>query len=270
MSGFQKAVKYIAMAFAGVLIIGIFSGIIRAVSLLGLIDKVSDRTSGEVLKEEAFTSDITKLEIDIRSADLVIQSGSELKVSADSEYFTFSESGGKLTVKEISRGWFNFDSVGSLTVTLPEEIIFEKVDIDAGAGRISIEALSAEDISLDLGAGDVDLVSLNISDSAEIVGGAGRIEISDSAINDLELDMGVGDLKLSAGLSGDSTIDFGVGKAEVELSGNAENYRLRIDKGIGRVTLSGNDMADGTYYGNGDNKLDMDGGIGDIAVSFTE
>ena len=102
--------------------------------------------------------------------------------------------------------------------------------------------------------------------AADIDGGAGNIKIADSTVNSLDLDMGVGKLGLEAYITGNSEIDFGIGKATLTLLGEAEDYRLRMDKGIGAVSFNGEDMKNGTYYGNGQNSLDMSGGIGEVTI----
>lgn len=263
----QKIIKYLAIAFAIFLIVSIFSGIYIGVSaILGVNDALSE---GKTVQTDV-SEDITKLEIDIRSAELEFVTGEEFSVSADEKYITVSDKDGKLKINEKSRGLFAVKGAGKVTITVPEGTRFECAEIDSGAGTVKLENISTDVLELDLGAGEVSIDGLTVTKSAEIDGGAGKITVENSEINDLDMDMGVGELDLEALLSGSSTIDFGVGKAEVVLKGSAEDYRLRIDKGLGSAELEGEDMESATYYGDGESRVDMEGGVGNISIRFAE
>ena len=45
-------------------------------------------------------------------------------------------------------------------------------------------------------------------------------------------------------------------------------YKVKVDKGLGKVKLNGDVIDNDTYYGNGINRLDIDGGIGNIIINF--
>ena len=76
MTGEQKAIKYFALVFASILIIGIFSGIYLGVSaVFGISDVVS---SVNIVNNE-INSNVKKLEIDIHSAELIFKTGEDFK-----------------------------------------------------------------------------------------------------------------------------------------------------------------------------------------------
>ena len=41
-----------------------------------------------------------------------------------------------------------------------------------------------------------------------------------------------------------------------------------MDKGLGKATINGNNVKDDNTYGNGINKIDINGGIGNIEINF--
>ena len=49
-----------------------------------------------------------------------------------------------------------------------------------------------------------------------------------------------------------------------------DDYFITLDKGLGNATINGKNMSGDTTYGTGENKLDIDGGLGSIQIDFIE
>ena len=62
----------------------------------------------------------------------------------------------------------------------------------------------------------------------------------------------------------------GNGELELTLSGSPEDYRITPDKGVGEALLNGEKMLDGETYGNGENRVELNGGVGSMWVLFDE
>jgi len=82
--------------------------------------------------------------------------------------------------------------------------------------------------------------------------------------------MGIGDMKLSSALYGTCDLSFGIGNAELTLTGTKEDYKLKIEKGIGSINLDGDKLTGDTTLGNGNTRIDIEGGIGNIDIKFGE
>ena len=54
----------------------------------------------------------------------------------------------------------------------------------------------------------------------------------------------------------------------VRLLGSPEDYRIRLDKGIGSATMDGKALSGGSTLGSGQHSIDIDGGIGSIRIQF--
>ena len=54
------------------------------------------------------------------------------------------------------------------------------------------------------------------------------------------------------------------------LLGSKDDYKIELDKGIGEATLEGESLKDDSVYGSGENKIDIDGGVGAINIDFAE
>ncbi len=98
MTAAQKAIKYLAAAFAVFLIVGIFVGIFSAVGyLLGVFEE--DGVT-EDITVYTVSSDVTALEIEISAANLSIITGDRFSVESNLKYLTVEEKNGTLILKD--------------------------------------------------------------------------------------------------------------------------------------------------------------------------
>lgn len=264
----QKIIKYCAIAFAVFLIFLIISGIASIIGTIGNV--LNDNDVTENITELNLNTKANILEIDLKATNLIIKKGSELKADTNNENITIKRNDNKLVIREKSHLVLNQKNNADLTVFIPDNINFNAVSINGGAGKIKIEELKSENLFLDLGAGNVTIENLLIERKAEIDGGFGNLTINNGQINNLELDLGVGDLSLTSYLTGEAEINTGVGESNINLLGDAESYSIEVDKGIGDIIIDGVKVNDEYVYGKGLNFLDIDGGIGNIKVNFNK
>ena len=267
MTSIQKAIKYIAMAFAILLTVSIIGGILGAVSTVGFLFDIGDAPIGE-MKTYEISKNVTELDIEIGAAAFRIIESESIFVESNNKNITVKENNGKLVISEKGRVLGIDYSSGELVVNLylPEGIVFDKVSISTGAGVVSIGTLTSDVLELELGAGKADIGALVATRSADIDGGAGQITISGGELNDLDLDMGVGELNLESALTGESDIDCGIGEVNITLLGSSDEYKIDIEKGLGETKIDGKSFSG--IYGNGTNRIDIDGGVGKIEIKF--
>lgn len=261
----QRIIKYVAIAFAFLLIFSIVSGIIQCLSAFTNIFDTDDYVI-EKLEELKITEDASVLDIEVNSANIILKKGETLKVETNNKDIEIKEKSNKLFITEKKHNWFGNKESSDLIIYVPDNFTFDGVAIESGAGKIEIEELSTKNLDLDLGAGKVTIESLTVLEETSIDGGAGKIEILSGALHDVELDMGVGELSLTSKITGDSEIDAGVGKINLKLLGT--DYKIKVDKGIGSTTINGKSIEDNTYYGEGNNIINIDGGVGSIEISY--
>ncbi|MBR2616345.1 MAG: DUF4097 family beta strand repeat protein [Clostridia bacterium] len=265
MTTVQKVIKFMAMAFAVLLTVSIISGILGAIgSIFGIPD--GDAVTEDV-KTYPVSKEIKSLDISIRAASLTIKRGEDFLVESNLKHLSVEEKNGVLLIKETKRrGSASPDAI--LTLYVPEEATLEGAKLESGAGALSIEALSAEEIDFTLGAGEVKIDALFATKSADIEGGAGKITIFDGAIHNLDVEMGVGKFNLTSSLSGECNLEAGVGEMNVTLIGDRDDYSLEFEKGIGSITLDGVSVSNGERIGNGKAEVEISGGIGAIHIGF--
>ena len=152
---------------------------------------------------------------------------------------------------------------------VPEDYEFTKVKIDAGAGSVYISKLTADTLDFNIGAGKTIMEEVTINKKTEIDTGAGSVEITKSSFHNLDLDLGAGKFQFEGTITGDSEVDCGVGSSSFKLSGKKDDYKLKLEKGVGSLNYDGESVSNGTY-GDGDNFIDIDGGVGSINIRFAE
>ena len=164
------------------------------------------------------------------------------------------------------------DSKSSITIYLPEDVELEETDIQVGAGIVDVTGLIAKNVEFNFGAGNVNMQNITVKNNAKIECGAGQVIIKNSELANANIEAGVGKLVYSGDLTGNTQIDCGVGDVELELTGDAEKYAIHTEKGIGDIKINDSSVANDSTIGNGENKIDIEGGIGnvDIKTSKTE
>lgn len=270
----QKVIKYLAIAFAIFLIITIISTILAALfamsGILGLKKGIEQTLDTEMITTNFENIDISTLDIELAFTNLTIKSGDAIKVESNNKNISYNQYDNKLKIKEKNKKWFINQEEKNLILYLPQEAEFEKVEIETGAGKINIANINSEKLYVELGAGETEIQNLNISKKCEIDGGAGKLSISDGTIKDLELDMGVGEVNLNANLEGKNEINAGVGQLNIDLQGKKDLYEIQANKGLGSIKIDEKEISNGETFGNGNNYIEVNGGVGNIDIHFKQ
>lgn len=271
MTSAQKIIKYLALCLATFLIFLIISsllGVFYSVSKILDIQKDNEVTMDKMSTVNFKTDDISSLDINLLFTNLIIKQGNNLHVETNNEKVHFDEENNSLKIKEDSRNWLSQNNKGDLILYLPENSQFKTVEIQVGAGKIQIENLVTDFLSLELGAGETSIQRLNVSENCKIESGAGKVSLLDGRIKNLDLDLGVGKFELISSLLGSNKINAGIGSLELNLLGNKKDYLIKADKGIGTIHVDEAVVSDDSTIGTGENTIKIDGGIGNIDVSF--
>lgn len=265
MTPFQKLVKSCAMALAVFLIVTIISGLC---SVTGAITGLADGSSPGEMKTYPVSKTPDKLSLEIGAAALKIVTGDDFSVESNHKNLTVREEDGTLKISEKKMSFSTSGESVTVILTIPEGFVFADASLETGAGKVSIDTLSADTLDLDLGAGAVDIGSLNAKNRAKVSTGTGKLTIRGGQLHDLAMDMGVGKLEFTGQLTGTNDMNLGIGAVDLNLTGSPEDYQIRLDKGIGSATMDGKSLSGGSTVGNGANRIDIDGGIGSISIHF--
>lgn len=264
MTNIQKIIKYLSIAFAFYLIVCIITGIL---SVFKVINKIYDKSSegnNNYYKITELNNSFDTFDVKVGITNLYIKSGGSFKLETNNKHIKIKNENNKLAIKEEANINLNYDY--KLTITIPENIIFNDIDIESGAGVVDIQNLSGNDVDFEFGAGKVNITKMQINNKGSIETGAGSVNIENSKFNNLDLDMGVGSLNLECFLLGNNKIDSGIGKLNIKLLDDINNYKFKISKGIGSIKYNDEELKDNMIFGNGNNVIDINGGIGNINI----
>lgn len=266
MSPFQKMIKYLAIGFGFFLIAIMAAAVLGIVGIFTGISYLRDTNSQIQVTEQSFSDDILALEMEIGAADIRIVSGDTLHIQTDNPYITASQKQNTLVIREKSHV-ANLDS-SILTICIPEDTVLQDVDIATGAGKLEVETLRCRELDLELGAGMAEIRYLEAEKSADIEGGAGQIIIHDGSFRNLNFDMGVGRAEIFAALSGNTEISAGIGALVLTVPASPEDYTIHAESGIGRIEVDGIHIIGNDTLGSGENRIELEGSIGNIEVYF--
>ena len=80
--------------------------------------------------------------------------------------------------------------------------------------------------------------------------------------------MGIGKTLITSIITGKTNLNTGIGGLTLNIIGNTSDYKFKVDKGIGNVTLNGKTLSDGSVVGNGDNYIYINSGIGEVKINI--
>lgn len=272
MNNTQKLIKCLAIALAVALTVGIVSGLLKALTavagITSLVEGTQQTDKAGTLEAFGPFEGITSLDMEIGAADIRIEAGQFLSAGTDNPYIEVSERNGTLVIREKSH---IADLEGSIFILyVPGDMVFDRVELTTGAGRIEAERLSCRRLDMELGAGKAEFAELNVSDEADIEGGAGQVIISSGSLNDLSFEMGIGEGIVNASLTGKSEINAGIGSLRLQLAGTGADYTIRCEQGIGQIQIDGQTVSGNTTIGSGPERLEVEGGIGNITIEFAD
>lgn len=268
----QKIIKIFALFLAGAIIVGVITGILSLVGLLGFVsgEDFALTPVSTIWQPESDQVGVQKLEVSTGAARLrIIESDDVKQIRVDSNNDNIMSWQDNDTLQVIEKGHFTFFGMGNvsdLTIYLPKNYKFTEVKIETGAGSVEIDRLVTEKVRFELGAGKTEIRYLEVTQSADIEGGAGYTILKSGKLKDLDLDLGAGKTEITAELIGNSSISSGVGRLELNAVETSGGYRFKVDKGIGSVTINGDTQSDDATYGQGENFVKLEAGVGSVEV----
>ena len=246
MTEIQKIIKAFAIFLAIFIIVSI------AGSFMLVLGLFTDLHIGERQKSRNFSEiyqNIQNVDVDLTKSNIRIQEGTVWKVEANGidQGFSVQKKGNTLEIEEKKKWLFGHHQKGEITIYVPRGEMGD-LDIDCGVGYLKI--LNSKFLT------------------TAIDSGVGKTEIRSSVLNHLDIDGGVGKIDIEAYITGVNKIECGVGEISIMLLGEEKDYTIFAEKGLGNVTINGQQYSNQTVYGSGSHKIEVEGGIGKLELNF--
>lgn len=273
MTSSKKIIKYIAIALAIFLIfeilIGTISGSYIILNSLNIINQDETIIIDDYKTLINNLEQVSNLKIDLEYTDLYIKEGENFKIKTNNKKIKIISNDNSISIKEENKYILSSKNLESnLVIYIPKDITLDLLNIETGVGKINIEQLNTKKLYLELGLGEVLLKNVVATSNTFIDGGVSKSELINCNFNNLKIDLGVGEFNFNGILTGKNEIDSSVGLTNITLDNKKENYTIDLSKGLGNIVVDYEKIESDGIYGNGDNYLKVDGGIGEININF--
>ena len=287
MTGFQKFIKYTAIAFGTYLSITIvfillgIAGTFVGISHIGnenfeqRIENDQDKIieNAEESNTPSFSKsyeNIQKLEIDLENVNLEIKKGDSFKIEGMnlSDSIQIQENGDNIKIDDehIPSGYINENT--KLVVYMPEDQKLDEIDIEVQYASVNIEKINSTKFNLDLQNNTCKISEL-VADNVEINNESADIDISTGEVTRFQLEADLGDENVAIKVLENAEIDLEHANAEIKLIGKQEDYQIMHKKQEGRTSIAGQEISsENETIGNGNAKITLETKYTNTNVNF--
>lgn len=209
---------------------------------------------------------ISKIKMTLSYSQLEIDEGEKIEIETNNKNVKLKSKDGKLTIEEEELRITLKARKSIIKITLPKDYSLDNFDLTSGAGDIEIDNLTVKELNLKLGAGNLEVDNLVVTDKAKINGGAGNLKFDNTEFYNLNFAIGAGQCKIEGIFKGNNEIKAGVGELNIKLLNDIENYKIKLEKGIGNIYVNGENVGDEYSKGTGASSLTVKGGVGNISI----
>ena len=240
-------------------------------------DDRHDGSGREVLEGEtdSIEGNISKLKVELSGCEFLTDispDGMFHLGKKDMEKVRCYVENGELHVEAVEKiGWH--ETTGTLILYLPEGKYFDEVDIELGAGTVTLNDITSGEISLEVGAGQI-LTSNLQAGELDVSVGAGEADLDAMTVDVLDVEVGMGELTGSGSVGRRADIECGMGNVELKLAGSQQDFNYKIESAAGNLDLgkdSYSGLAQERRIDNGAGKnMAIECSMGNIKIEFEE
>lgn len=288
MTGFQKFIKYAAIAFGiylSVTIVFVFLGIAKGLVISSQEeikkDEITDSEFRDILEgtenenKKTITKEyenIKKLEIDLENINLDIRKGENFKVEGTNipDNIRIQQNGENVKIDDenIATNFFNENSL--ITIYIPESEKLDEVDIEAQYAEVEIEKIYTAKLNLDLYNNTCKINEI-VADYAKISNEYADLDIDTGEIKSFQFESEYGSENVTVKVSENAKIDLENTDAEINFIGKQEDYQIYSQKIAGNLYVEDQELVSGNEtIGNGNIKIDLKMEYTDANIYFQE
>ena len=279
MTGFQKFIKYAAIAFGIYLsitivlaLLGIARGLVRASKNDEFKDIVTDR-------EEYKTEDITRtyenirnLEVNVEETELIIRNGDTFRIEGTNipDRMEIEQEGNQLSISDEELPSSFFDGNMVMTIYIPEDTKLDTIDLEINYVLADIQKLNATNLKLEIYNNYCEIDEI-IADNMEFKNEEGNIDIYNAEIGRLLFDSESGVEDVSLDITENAEINLEYSYTDMNLIGKQEDYQISTKNQAGNIYIDGETItSNDETWGSGSTKINLDNVNADIFISFRE
>ena len=160
-----------------------------------------------------------------------------------------------------------------ITLCIPKDKFIESLELELGAGQVTLNGINAGEVSLEVGAGQIFVNNIRAKE-LEVSVGAGQVELWGVEVDKLDAEIGMGELAGSVDIKKSADLECSMGNMELTLMGSQQdfNYQLEVAAGnieVGRNSYSG--LANEQKVNNGaDKDIAIECSMGNITIEFKD
>ena len=279
MTGFQKFIKYAAIAF------GIYLSITIVLVLLGIARGLVGASRNDEFKdivkyrEEYHTEDITRnyenikrLEVNVEETELIIRNGDTFRIEGTNipDRMEIEQDGDTLKVSDEELPSSFSDENMVVTIYIPEDVKLDNIDLEINYVSADIQKLNTANLKLDIYNNYCEIDEI-IADNMEFKNEEGNIDIYDAEIGRLLFDSESGVEDVSLDITGNAEINLEYSYTDMNLIGTQEDYQINTKNRSGNIYIDGETItSDAETLGSGSTKINLDNVNADIFINFRE
>ena len=279
MTGFQKFIKYAAIAF------GIYLSITIVLALLGIARGLVGASKNDEFKdivtdrEEYKTEDITRnyeniknLEVNVEETELIIRNGDTFKIEGTNipDKMEIEQKGNQLSISDEELPSSFSDGNMVMTIYIPEDTKLDNIDLEINYVPTDIQKLNTANLKLDIYNNYCEIDEI-IADNMEFKNEEGNIDIYDAEIGRLLFDSESGVEDVSLDITENAEINLEYSYTDMNLIGKQEDYQISTKNQAGNIYIDGETItSNAETWGSGSTKINLDNVNADIFISFRE
>lgn len=164
-------------------------------------------------------------------------------------------------------------SKNQIIIDIPNGSRFDEVELTCGAGVAELDNITADELEIEVGAGEVSINFANVTKFSANVG-AGRVETSDMTADKVDLEVGMGECFYHGKGLKELDAECSLGNMEIIVDGSEEDYNYEIECGAGNIDIGGRNIsglaAEKNIYNGAPGTIELSCNMGNITVSFQE
>lgn len=200
---------------------------------------------------------INSLDINIVAGTVRIVEGDEFNIQVNdigSERITSEISDGVWTIEDRGADTSNYgisvfginistdsitNNISSVKITIPRDFKGKNINLKCGAGSITADKLTADEVTILVGAGSCRIDELTAKEKSSYTVGAGELRIHNMSAYNATIDCSMGSIFAEGTLYGNNIVSCSMGTIDLKLEGQQNDYNYDGKCSMGTVTING-------------------------------